>query len=514
LLEVLLHEVRRLLCKRGGKSGIGLGPTLANNRIIEPQWRGPTNMGEESPLLLCKGLEVRRGLRTILKNVDLVVDEGEVVVLRGDNGCGKSTLLETAAGIRMLRKGTVFHRTAEGEIAIIRNSHGHREIVSPFGLTLQKLALCGDELVIERLELALKVAGFEPEDEEVQQLIQQTMERWGLEHRKNDRIAWLSGGLARRVSILAGLLPAIGAKKPTLFLLDEPDSGLDDKGIKILAKTISELSEKGHGALVATHNETIGDVATRTIVWENGNPNLTEVDYKVPTKKMSSTTKSIRLHTSTIRAESKWVSRLDRRTWGSFSSAGIAGLVALLLVLSFNLKMNEYTREWNTLLVFMPAMVIGLIPPQSLNWASENGGREWWDAMSAGNTPMGNPIQQRLIGGVITIIAIISFKYEWEVQIDSIAVYLLMVGLAILLVILNTNIVVAQRRLVNSLERSNALLFNLFLPLLIYPFILFTNGIAQFLGNVNPVLGDLQNTLAGIAIFYCIYLALRLLKPQ
>lgn len=490
-------------------------------------------MGDGVPLLVCKGLEVRRGMRTILNKVDLVVAEGEIVVLRGDNGCGKSTLLEAAAGIRMLRKGTISHKTPEGELAIIRNSHGHRGIAKPFGLTLQKLAMCGDELVQQRLQLSLKVGGFDPETTENKAVIATEMKKWGLLHRKNDRIAWLSGGLARRVSILVGLLPGIVAKKPTLILLDEPDSGLDESGKQILATELAALAEKGNGVLMATHDETISSTGTRKIYWQKNKPVLTEVgalqtEVKatgrgVMNQEQGGTHGKKRNPISQIivnpftMVEKKWISNLDKRTWASISSGGIAGLVALLLVLSFNLKMTDYSREWNTMLLFMPAMVIGLSLPPSIKWMEENGGMDWWDAHSAGKSPTGIAMQQVYIGGIITIIAAVMLKYSWETSPIggyNVVIFALLGCFGGLLVMMNNVILIAQRRLVNALQRSNALLFNLFLPLLIYPFILFCNGVANFLSKEDMVFAELANTLAAISLFLCIFLALRLLKPQ
>ena len=71
------------------------------------------------------------------------------------------------------------------------------------GLTLQKGGVCGDETVMERISVSLSVAGIEHNDDQIMGLLS----LWGLEHRANDRLAHLSGGLSRRVAILGGLAP-------------------------------------------------------------------------------------------------------------------------------------------------------------------------------------------------------------------------------------------------------------------------------------------------------------------
>ena len=70
------------------------------------------------------------------------------------------------------------------------------------GLTLQKGGVCGDETVMERISVSLSVAGIEHNDDQIMGLLS----LWGLEHRANDRLAHLSGGLSRRVAILGGWL--------------------------------------------------------------------------------------------------------------------------------------------------------------------------------------------------------------------------------------------------------------------------------------------------------------------
>ena len=119
-------------------------------------------------LLQVEGLTVRRGTRTVFEDIQLNVDSGDCVILTGENGSGKSTLIESIAGIIPLQSGSV-------------------NLAKPFGLTLQSGGINGDELVGERIELAANCVGVsDPES---------LLTAWNLQHRRQDRVCHLSGGL-------------------------------------------------------------------------------------------------------------------------------------------------------------------------------------------------------------------------------------------------------------------------------------------------------------------------------
>ena len=170
---------------------------------------------------------VRRGRSTVLEKWSLSVDSGEVALfcLFGENGCGKSTVIETA-GLVPMENGK---STISGQL--IRDSDGRRGRTE-FGLCLQDdWQVMGDEIVGERL---LDVAGHEFD-------VESLLKKWGLEHRIHDRIAMLSGGQRRKIAVLSGLIPALISDTPVAVLLDEPDSGLDEKSIDLLCNIPRDL---------------------------------------------------------------------------------------------------------------------------------------------------------------------------------------------------------------------------------------------------------------------------------
>ncbi len=122
------------------------------------------------------GIEVHRGPRVVLKDIDFHIGRGEVVALAGANGSGKTTLLETCAGILPLASGSVIWRTDADEERVVRDSDGRRNEPPPMGLTLQNDGMCGEETVEERLRISLSASGRSPDKNAVLQVLSE----WGL----------------------------------------------------------------------------------------------------------------------------------------------------------------------------------------------------------------------------------------------------------------------------------------------------------------------------------------------
>ena len=201
----------------------------------------------------------------MLDGVSETLCQGEVVAIMGENGSGKTTLIEAFAGLIPLRSGDVIW-AEDGNSIVVRDSQGRRNQPPSMGLTLQKGGVCGDETVMERISVSLSVAGIEHNDDQIMGLLS----LWGLEHRANDRLAHLSGGLSRRVAILGGLAPAALSNSPLVVLLDEPSEGLDDSAKDILRNWIRSLSSRNHAILMATHDKDISSSADRVLTIRDG----------------------------------------------------------------------------------------------------------------------------------------------------------------------------------------------------------------------------------------------------
>ena len=224
--------------------------------------------------LQASGIAVDRGGRAVLVGVNFNLMPGEVVALTGENGSGKTTMLEACAGILPLSEGSVNRLIESDTMQIVRDYEGRRNQPPPTGLTLQRDGICGEETVEERLKISLSVSGrsiSEPTATDVLRV-------WGLEHRRADRVAQLSGGQRRRLAVLCGLAPAALSTEPRVVLLDEPSEGLDRAGKELLIGWMRALAEDGHSVMVATHDQAVIDCANR--VMEVGSGTLIESEGK------------------------------------------------------------------------------------------------------------------------------------------------------------------------------------------------------------------------------------------
>lgn len=226
--------------------------------MVVPSENGRFDVGLQSrtympaSLLSLVDIEVRRGMGVVLSGFNLEVASKDVVVLHGENGAGKSTVIESCARLLPLERGSILHHGS-----LVVDSEGRRSLAKqPFGLTLQSNGLLGDETVENHLSTVCSLSGMKTD-------LLPLLDAYGLAHRRYDRIGQLSGGQARKVAVLAGLLPAMLSREPRLVLLDEPATGLDERALAALISDIGQLREAGHAFLIASHHPEIMKCATR-----------------------------------------------------------------------------------------------------------------------------------------------------------------------------------------------------------------------------------------------------------
>ncbi len=178
-------------------------------------------------------------LRTILSDVSLSIDPGQLVALVGGSGAGKSTLMKTLLGIEPTTSGAVY---LNGD-----NLRQHFDLYrSHIGYVPQDDIIHRDLTVEEVLTYACKLRL--PPDTNVSQVVYRTLDQIKLTHVAQTFIRDLSGGQRKRVSIGVELLA-----DPKLFFLDEPTSGLDPGLDRELMKLLRELADQGRTVILVTH---------------------------------------------------------------------------------------------------------------------------------------------------------------------------------------------------------------------------------------------------------------------
>jgi heme exporter protein A len=182
----------------------------------------------ETPLLTVRQLRCERDERLLFADLSFSVARGTALQLRGPNGAGKTTLLRILAGFHPDYEGEVSR--APGPLAYL----GHRPALSGLLTAEENLAHY----------LSLTAPGTEAS------AITNALERVGLAGYETVPCQALSAGQQRRVSLAR--LPLLGMAAP-LWLLDEPFTALDDRGIALVTALLEEHQAGGGGAIFTTH---------------------------------------------------------------------------------------------------------------------------------------------------------------------------------------------------------------------------------------------------------------------
>lgn len=209
----------------------------------------------DAPALDVAGASRRLHDRQVLGGVDLVVPRGALVGVAGPNGAGKSSLMRAIGGRLALDAGSI--RIAGVEAAEARRT-------GRLGVVPQDIALHPQLSVRENLRLWSTLAGTPRAD--VSARLEAGLTWIGLADRSRSRVDTLSGGMRRRINLLAGML-----HRPALLLLDEPTVGVDTEARERIYALLRELCTQGMGVLLATHElEEAGQHCDAVVVLDAG----------------------------------------------------------------------------------------------------------------------------------------------------------------------------------------------------------------------------------------------------
>jgi polar amino acid transport system ATP-binding protein len=206
-----------------------------------------------------RGVQLRRGNRTILADATFDVDPGEVVAVMGASGSGKTTLLRAIAGLERVDAGSI----AVGDVVLTKDAAPAatvRRLRDWIGMVFQFHCLFEHLTVIDNLCLApVHVHGTTAAEAAARAT--DLLRQLGVEHRLAALPHELSGGEAQRVAIARAL-----AVDPPVLLMDEPTASLDAERRFELGAVVSGLVSRNRTLLIATHDEDFARaVATRIL---------------------------------------------------------------------------------------------------------------------------------------------------------------------------------------------------------------------------------------------------------
>lgn len=180
----------------------------------------------------------RYGPATIIDDLDLSINVGQVVSITGVNGSGKSTLLRIASTLTTPTSGIL---RINGADAVKHAADARRHI----GAVMHSPMLYSDLTVRENLSLFATLCQLDESAERVEQVAS----RLALHGRLDERIRRLSHGYRKRVAIARAIIHS-----PSLLLLDEPETGLDDASLDALMDIVIEWKSDARSVIIATHS--------------------------------------------------------------------------------------------------------------------------------------------------------------------------------------------------------------------------------------------------------------------
>ena len=208
-----------------------------------------------------EGLHKSFGPHEVLRGVDLVVEDHEVVGLIGASGSGKSTLLRCLDLLEPIDRGRVW---LEG-VEITATDADVNAVRRRIGIVFQSFNLFPHMTVMRNVTLAQEKA-LDRDPAEAREKAAELLTRFGLLEKANDYPDRLSGGQQQRVAIVRAL-----AMGPDLLLLDEVTSALDPVLVAEVLDVIRELAGGGMTMVIATHEMAFArDVAHRVAFLDQG----------------------------------------------------------------------------------------------------------------------------------------------------------------------------------------------------------------------------------------------------
>lgn len=200
--------------------------------------------------------------QTVLRNITLTVEKGEMAFITGPSGAGKSTLLKLMYLAEHPDEGDItvgdFHLASlkESDIPSLRRS---------IGVVFQDFKLINNLTVFHNVALALRIRGIK--EKEIKNMVSNALKLVHLRHLSDSFPRSLSGGEQQRVVIARAIVA-----EPLVILADEPTGNLDPNTATGIIRLFREINLQGSTILIATHNrELFKDTGNRVLKLDSGN---------------------------------------------------------------------------------------------------------------------------------------------------------------------------------------------------------------------------------------------------
>ena len=202
-------------------------------------------------------VETYYGNLHVLRDINLKVDKGEVLVIVGPSGSGKSTMCRTINRLETIDSGVI---RIDGQ-ALPQEGKGLAQLRAEVGMVFQSFNLFANKTILENVTLApIKVRHMDRDQAEKEAM--DLLARVGVDSQAMKMPSQLSGGQQQRVAIARSL-----AMHPKVMLFDEPTSALDPEMVNEVLDVMVELAQEGMTMLCVTHEMGFARKAANKIVF-------------------------------------------------------------------------------------------------------------------------------------------------------------------------------------------------------------------------------------------------------
>ena len=217
----------------------------------------PGNEPTERPLVELTHVEKYFGDLHVLKDINLTVNKGEVLVVVGPSGSGKSTMCRTINRLETIESGDI---RIDGK-ALPQEGRQLAQLRAEVGMVFQSFNLFANKTILENVTLApIKVRHMDKK--EAERLAMDLLPRVGVDSQASKMPSQLSGGQQQRVAIARAL-----AMRPKVMLFDEPTSALDPEMVTEVLDVMVELAREGMTMICVTHEMGFARKAADRIVF-------------------------------------------------------------------------------------------------------------------------------------------------------------------------------------------------------------------------------------------------------
>jgi glutamate transport system ATP-binding protein len=218
------------------------------------------NVRRGEPLVVIEHVDKHFGDLHVLKDIDTVVNRGEVVVVIGPSGSGKSTLCRAINRLETIDAGSI---SIDG-IPLPEEGAGLARLRADVGMVFQSFNLFAHKTVLENVTLGpIRVRKMSRKDADAKAM--QLLDRVGVADQASKMPSQLSGGQQQRVAIARSL-----AMDPKLILMDEPTSALDPEMINEVLDVMIGLAADGMTMIVVTHEMGFARKAADRVLFMDG----------------------------------------------------------------------------------------------------------------------------------------------------------------------------------------------------------------------------------------------------